>query len=176
MGGRSLNRSQLAEQACSTPGTLVMDLAAAVSILVPRATAWAETQAQSCLLSGTPLSDSGLALARKVGVQNPELIRVGIVHALPVPDDPELRVMALQTGLLGAQTLGLTLGHAVFLRRGHETDPRLLRHEFRHVQQYEVAGSISRFLPIYLSQVVQFGYANAPLECDARAYEHKSYK
>ena len=48
---------------------------------------------------------------------------------------------------------------------------RELSHEFRHVYQYEAAGSIAAFLPVYLQQIVAFGYANAPFEADARAHE-----
>jgi len=32
-------------------------------------------------------------------------------------------------------------------------------------------GSLARFLPAYLQQIVDFGYATAPLEQDARAHE-----
>jgi len=63
--------------------------------------------------------------------------------------------------------VGLTLGYAAFVCNGHRTNPRLLRHEFRHVCQYETAGSISAFLPIYLGQIVQFGYQDAPFEQNA---------
>ena len=56
-----------------------------------------------------------------------------------------------------ADGLGLTLGYAVFLRRGHETEARLLRHEFRHVQQCERFGSLAAFLAEYLRQIVQVG-------------------
>ena len=87
-----------------------------------------------------------------------------------MPEDPELRVAALQTGLLGPHMAGLTLGYSVFARRGHVTW-RLLSHEFRHVFQYEQAGSITAFLPVYLQQIVQVGYANASIEIDARAHE-----
>ena len=68
--------------------------------------------------------------------------------------------------------IGLTLGYAVLICRGHESRPRLLSHEFRHVYQYEAAGSIAAFLPAYLEQIVAFGYFNAPLEADARTHEH----
>ena len=75
------------------------------------------------------------------------------------------------TGLLGPNMVGLTLGYAVLVCRGHEATPRLLSHEFRHVHQYEIAGSIAAFLPGYLHQIVAYGYANAPLEIDARNHE-----
>ncbi len=71
---------------------------------------------------------------------------------------------------LGPQTLGLTLGHSVLVRRGHEST-RLLSHEFRHVHQYEQAGSVATFLSVYLKEVLDHGYAAAPLEVDARTHE-----
>jgi hypothetical protein len=64
----------------------------------------------------------------------------------------------------------LTLGYSVLVCRGHETT-RLLSHEFRHVHQYESVGSISAFLPLYLQQIVEFGYDDAPFEADARSCE-----
>jgi hypothetical protein len=112
-------------------------------------------------------------LALSVGVQAPEKIRVGVVTRLPLPDDPLLRSAAVQAGLLGSNMIGLTLGYAVVVVTGHETDPRLLSHEFRHVYQYEAAGSIEAFLTRYLAEVVQFGYAAAPSEVDARHHEYR---
>jgi hypothetical protein len=71
--------------------------------------------------------------------------------------------------------IGLTLGYAVLVCRDHEARPRVLSHEFRHVHQYEVAGSIAAFLPGYLQQIVAHGYANAPLEIDARFNRTRRY-
>jgi hypothetical protein len=39
------------------------------------------------------------------------------------------------------------------------------------VHQYEAAGSIAAFLPLYLQQIVLYGYERAPFEVDARAHE-----
>lgn len=119
---------------------------------------------------GQTLNDTGLGIAQRVGVLRPELIRVVIVDALPMPQDAMLHAAAVQTGLLGPHMPGLTLGYSVLVYRGQDT-LRLLSHEFRHVYQYEQAGSIAAFLPTYLQQIVQFGYANAPLEVDARSHE-----
>lgn len=109
-------------------------------------------------------------MARGVGVAQPERIRVALVDALPLPEDPVLRAAALQAGLLGPGMVGLTLGYSVFISKGQET-LRLLSHEFRHVHQYEQAGSIPAFLPGYLQQVVHLGYANTAFEKDAGAHE-----
>ncbi|MDA0738126.1 MAG: hypothetical protein O2999_08225 [Nitrospirae bacterium] len=111
-----------------------------------------------------------MALASEVGVQDPSQIRISLVRHLPLPDDAELREASLQTGLLGANMVGLTLGYSVLVCKGHLTQ-RLLSHEFRHVYQYECHGSIAGFLPPYLQQIIEFGYASCPLELDARAHE-----
>ena len=105
-----------------------------------------------------------------MGVSHPELIRIWNVPEIPAPADPELRHFAREQSLIGPGTCGLTLGYGIFLLKGYADAPLLL-HEFRHVQQYEVAGSIAAFLPVYLQQIADFGYDNAPYEVDARAHE-----
>jgi hypothetical protein len=147
-----------------------MDLRQALPKLLPAAIGWAEARAKRALDAGVPLTPSEQEVARAVGVMNPELVRVEIVERLPLPEDAVLRAAALQTGLLGPGMVGLTLGHAIFICRGHKTR-RLLSHELRHVHQYEQHGSIAAFLPVYLKQIVEVGYGNAPLEADARAHE-----
>lgn len=150
-----------------------MDLEAALPLLLPKAIAWAESEARAAAATGQELNELARGVARRVGVTYPEFIRVALVDAFPVPQDPQLQATAIQTGLLGPHIAGLTLGYSVLVRRGHDTW-QLLSHEFRHVHQYEQAGSIAAFLPVYLQQIAQFGYANAPLEEDARAYEQSA--
>ncbi len=147
-----------------------MDLQRALPLLLPKAIAWAEEQARQAASSGRALTEREREVARAVGVAQPERIRVALVDALPLPEEPALRAAALQARLLGPGTVGLTLGHSVFICRGHET-LRVLSHELRHVYQYEQAGSIAAFLPGYLQQLVQFGYDNTAFERDAVAHE-----
>jgi len=89
---------------------------------------------------------------------------------VPAPEDPELRQIAIEQNLIGSQTAGLTLGCGIFIVQGCLT-PRLLAHECRHVYQYEVAGSIEAFLPLYLQQIAAVRYERASYEVDARAWE-----
>ena len=149
---------------------MTFDLLSVLPQLLPSAIAWVEEQSHRAIEAGLPLDTTGLALAGRVGVQHPELIRTQLVEALPLPEDPALRQAALATGLLGPGMIGLTLGYAIFVVRGHMS-ARLLSHECRHVHQYEAAGSIAAFLPAYLQQIATVGYENAPLERDARAHE-----
>jgi len=150
---------------------MTFDLRSALPVLTPKAIAWAEAQSQNAMKTGRPLTEPFLSIARRVGVASPERIRILDVPRLPMPDDPHLKQAAVATGLLGPGMVGLTLGHAVLVCSGYGQDVRLLSHEFRHVHQYEHAGSITAFLTAYLQQIVTVGYMNAPFEIDARAHE-----
>jgi hypothetical protein len=145
-------------------------LRAALPLLAPLAVDWAKRLEADAAIAGQPLDEAGQQIARQVGVQRPERIRIVVSDEMPYPEHPMLRAAALQTGLLGPSMAGLTLGYAVFIREG-EVSRRLMSHEFRHVAQYEAAGSIDQFLPAYLQQVVEVGYHAAPYEVDARRHE-----
>jgi hypothetical protein len=67
----------------------------------------------------------------------------------------------------------MALGYAVLIRHSALGDRRVLRHELRHVAQFEAAGSLSHFLEEYLAQMVLHGYRDAPFEVDARRHESR---
>lgn len=138
--------------------------------LLPKAIDWAEKRSAEICSSGKGLTERGESIARAVGVSHPERIRISIVSSIPIPDDPVLQKVAIETGLLGPDTTGLTLGYGIYLRVDQNSD-QLLSHECRHVYQYETFGSIRGFMPMYLQQIAQYGYENAPLEVDARQHE-----
>ena len=141
-----------------------------LSVLDPKAIQWAEEELQVIAKSGLALDETLLDLARRVGVQRPKLIRIALVPSIPLPDDPALQAACAAVGFLSERLNGLTLGHGIYIREGCAT-VRLLSHEFRHVYQYEQAGSIAGFLPEYLRQIFTVGHDQAPLEIDARAHE-----
>ena len=153
---------------------MAIDLRRALPELLPAAIAWAEARAKKAAEVGSALTAPEREIARQVGVSQPARVRVEIVDELPLPEDPALRAAGLAAGLLGPGMVGLTLGHSIFIRRGNRDrrqHRRLLSHELRHVHQYEQHGSIAAFLRVYLTQIVEVGYADAPLEADARAHE-----
>jgi len=147
-----------------------MNLLEVLPAVLREAVRWATAQALDIARRGAPLTRRDLEIARAVGVQHPQFIRLLEVEELPAPAEGLLREAALHAGLAGPEMAGLTLGHAVGIRRGCTT-VRLLSHEFRHVYQYEQAGSIAAFLAEYLRQIAEVGYAAAPLEQDARSHE-----
>jgi hypothetical protein len=147
-----------------------LDIRSLLPSIIPKAIVWAEQVAAEVLHTGIGLNTPSLSIAARVGVARPEMIRLSMVKQLPFPSDPQLQQAAITTGLLGPGMAGLTLGYAIFICEGHNS-PRLLSHECRHVYQYEMCGSIAAFLPIYLQQIVDFGYMNAPFEIDAQKHE-----
>jgi len=141
-----------------------------INDLILAALSWIEKQSELIIGTGQPLNDVQISIARSVGVIHPELIRLLEVDEIPVPEDAILRQSAQISGLLLLNMAGLTLGYGIYTRRS-QTTLRLLSHEFRHVYQYEEAGSIANFLSVYLEQILTVGYQLAPLEIDAREHE-----
>jgi hypothetical protein len=145
-------------------------LAERLPALMPRVVARAMRESERILQTGQILASPGIAVARAVGVANPERIRVLEVPAIPAPEDPDLQEVAQEQNLIGPHTAGLTLGYGIFIVQG-QLDVRLLSHECRHVHQIEAVGGLETFLPLYLMQIVKFTYDNAPYELDARQHE-----
>lgn len=141
-----------------------------LAALLPAAAAWIDSLEQHALSHGRPLAPHELALAHHAGVSEPQRVRLLELDPFPQPADPALCAAATAYGLLGEGSCGLTAGHGILVRRGM-VNARVLSHECRHVQQYEVAGSTLAFLTDYLGQIMDHGYDKAPLERDARNHE-----
>ena len=149
---------------------MASDLLSILPQLLPKVIGWAEKQSAELCSSGMALTERGQSIAKAAGVTHAEKIRISIVSSIPIPDDPVLQKVAIETGLLGPDTAGLTLGYGIYIRAG-KGSAQLLSHECRHVYQYETFGSIGEFMSIYLQQIAQYGYEDAPLEVDAREHE-----
>jgi hypothetical protein len=73
-------------------------LASDMSSLAPRAIAWAEQQSARVALSGSKLTPEQAALARSVGVQHPERVRIEVVEQFPLPQQADVKG-ALRNGV-----------------------------------------------------------------------------
>lgn len=134
-------------------------------------TAWAEQEAGRIAAIGRPLSAREIAIAKKVGVRAPELIRVLTVATVPFPEDATIRAFGAAKGLTSEKSGGMTLGHGIFIRADQENRSGIWPHEFRHVAQYECFGSIKAFMFFYLKELMHFEYGPGPLEVDATRAE-----
>jgi hypothetical protein len=135
--------------------------------LFPDACQWAEAGLQLIRQTGRPLSEEENALAGSVGVGRPDLVRILTVPSIPIPEHSSLREACRITGLLSADTRGLTLFHGIYLKESAAGDTRLLAHELRHVAQYESHRTLAAYLTVYFDQIIKFGYEGAPYEIDA---------
>lgn len=145
-----------------------MELGKLLTVIIPAAVEWAKAREVEILRSGMPLSPIGVSIAQRVGVRDPARVRLQVVPAIPMPENPVLAQIAVERGLFGPHTGGVTLGHGIYLVEGKWND-QLVAHELRHVYQYETLGGIDAFMAVYLAQVAEFGYKDSPLERDARA-------
>lgn len=141
--------------------------------LFPLAVAWAEQQENHILQNGVQLTSSQITDARLVSVVNPEKVRLLKVNQIPLPSEPSLRTAAQMTGLITANTIGLTLRYGVFIRRDFWNDRKIVVHELVHVAQYERLGGIDKFLQKYLQECIIIGYPQAPMEQEAITLSNK---
>ena len=141
--------------------------------LLPLACAWAEEQEHAILLSGVALTDDQLADAHRVGVKQPERVRLLRVAEIPAPDDPTLAAAARAAGLLSPLTVGLTLRYGIFIQEALWGRRNLVVHELAHAMQYERCGGIEAFLRQYLRECITVGYTRAPLEREAERIERE---
>ena len=142
--------------------------------LLPLACAWAAEQERVILQSGVALTEAQIADARRVGVTRPERVRLLRIPDIPTPRHPALAAAAEATSLISPFTLGLTLRYGIFIRDDHWGQRRLVVHELAHTMQYERLGSIELFLQQYLHECITIGYAEAPMEQEAKRIEHET--
>lgn len=138
--------------------------------LLPMAIHWLLSVENNALENGRALTENEIKDAYSVGVKAPEKIRLLFVDELTVPEDPELRRAGDEIGLLDEATIGRTVRYGIEIKQG--ADSRwLLRHEFRHVYQFESADSFDAFILSYIKSFIDDGYVNSVYEQDARAFE-----
>ncbi len=136
-------------------------------ILLPLATAWAAEEQQQILRTGVPLLEAEISEARRVGVKEPERVRLLKVETIPAPTHPSLQAACRATNFVPAMPRGLTVFYGVFVRSDYWRDRHLIAHELVHVAQYERLGGIEPFLRQYLFECATVGYAASPLEGEA---------
>lgn len=119
--------------------------------LLPFAYQWVKAQEEFILAHGTPLGETHLADARRVGVQDRERIKILIVDRIPLPDNPELAEAARRTHIITDASRGVALGHGIAIRGDSWGDRELLLHQLVHVAQCERSGGLELWVRQYLS-------------------------
>jgi hypothetical protein len=147
------------------PVGLALTLASGIA---PATTRWAQDQERRILREGAPLAAGGLAFAAELKIEKPEEVRVLEINPIPLPFPRQLVKLAGKWGLPIFEPAGMALGKGIYILEGQS---RVLRHELVHVAQYQQMGGIGPFMRRYLMECLVHGYADAPLEVEAREKE-----
>lgn len=137
--------------------------------LLPRAIQWACGQENLILESGVPLDGWEKKAARHLGIIHADKVRLLEVKQVPLPADAELCAAASAAGLVSADSIGMSLRYGIFIRDDFWRQREVVAHELVHTSQCEKLGW-ELFLRQYLSECLQVGYPQAPLEVEARDF------
>ncbi|MCJ8190032.1 hypothetical protein [Sphingomicrobium aestuariivivum] len=119
---------------------------------------------------GTPLTSGQIELARQIGIQRPEEVRIIMVDAVPFPSENEdMRTMGEALGFIGPDVINnaQAFGYTIWVRDGYTLDRPNLAHELVHVMQIEREGDFSVFVRQYMMQLLEHGHMKMPLEIEA---------
>ncbi|WP_370030834.1 hypothetical protein [Qipengyuania mesophila] len=125
---------------------------------------------------GRPLTGSQIELARAVGIERPEEVRIIFVDAVPFPKENEdMRRMGEALGFIGPGVINnaQAFGYTIWVRNGYTLDRPSLAHELVHVMQIERAGDFGAFVKQYMMQLLRHGHNDMPLEIEAYAANEK---
>lgn len=136
--------------------------------VVPLVAWWAGRTGLRARIAGRPLTRAETDLARRLGVSDPASVRVVVTPALPLPGPRWVHRLASWLGFPAIESIGLCLGHAIFVHSNWARHPEVLAHELVHTAQYERLGGLRPFLHRYLAECLAHGYHQAPLEQEAR--------
>lgn len=156
------------QQKLATPGIRINAIVEQATPVIADLLATTEVEV---LVGGRPLSEAELSVARALGINAPEKIRIEVRRRFPMPDDPRLANAARELGLIFGtdDEAARTQGYAILLKPNFADSHRLISHELVHVAQYERLGGITPYAREYLIEMLALGYSRAPLEQEAYA-------
>ncbi|AZZ96030.1 hypothetical protein [Pseudoalteromonas sp. R3] len=139
------------------------------SVLLPQYIAWAEKTEILGRQIGEPLDQKHLAIAKEIGIQSPEKVRIVYVDEVPFPHDNfALKTLGEALGFVGEGIINnaQVFGYSIYVRHGFELTTPKLAHELVHVLQIE-RSSLSAIVTQHFSDLAEYGYDNSPLEVEA---------
>jgi hypothetical protein len=133
----------------------------------PIAVRWVTEMEKVVLDRGQRLPPKNRKDAEAIGIQRIDDVRMVAWDSIPLPSDPGLKHLAVETGLITDATHGMTFGHGIVIKNGL-SDRRLIAHELVHLLQYERFDGIEAFLKEYVKEITSPpGYPYGPLEKEA---------
>lgn len=137
-----------------------------IELLFPLAFSWYQSVEAEYISHGRALSDQEIVIARKLGVTNPENVRIVVLTEFPLPSNSELLSESRRFGFGSTNERGRTNGYVIMLKPEVAQDATVIAHELVHVSQVERLGRRA-FVKRYLLELEVLGYARSPLELEA---------
>jgi len=141
-------------------------LVSQVQTLLPAAEKFVVRNQEKALRLGHPLTSKYLRIAKELGIDKADKIRIYTVHDLPAPQDQKLADAARALGYNSPDIVAYTYGYGIWIKDGNQDNNGVLIHELIHVRQAERMG-LKEQIRQYLTQLFIFGYRQAPLEVEA---------
>ena len=111
-----------------------------IDLIVPYAVRNNRRLQAHALKVGKPLSAEAMALARELGVKNPEKIRIVIVNRIPKANTAEKLISATPLMSFTDKIVGIASGYGIYLDKEFAGRIWVLAHELVHVAQFERLG------------------------------------
>ena len=134
--------------------------------LINKIITWGEAARDNILKNGNPPDARVLKFAEQIGIQHPNKIKILLLDKVPLPQDPQITLVAHKSGLSLDNVGGITFGYGIILLKSRKDDDHILCHELTHVKQYENLG-FKEFLNQYVNECLKNGYLDSPLEKEA---------
>ena len=135
--------------------------------LIPKVCEWLEYQENNIISIGRDLTPEELAIAKRIGIKNYDIIRVYESSLVPNPSDNVLKELGNQIGLISTNTSGICFRYGIFIHENALDKKAVLTHELIHTLQYERFRSIKAFITQYLKECIEVGYHKSDLEKEA---------
>lgn len=130
---------------------------------------WASKTDKQGLKLGKPLQKQDIELAKEIGIQHPEKVRIVYTETVPFPEQNKaLKAWGEELGLVGNGIVNnaQVFGYSIYVRYGYELNRPKLAHELVHVLQIE-RSSLEAVVIQHFQDMAKYDYENAPLEAEA---------
>lgn len=134
--------------------------------LTPLTLEWYKEIESKYISKGRKLTAQETNMARKIGVTNPEQIRVVILKDFPYPANSTLSNKVKQYGLGGSAESGRTMGNIIMLKARFKDERWMLAHQLSYVAQQEKMGR-REFVRRFIAERELMGNHRGPMETTA---------
>lgn len=139
------------------------------ALVLPPYIEWASATEATGLQQGQALDAEQLLIAKEIGIQHPEKVRLLYVDEVPFPhDNVLLKTVGEALGFIGQGIVNnaQVFGYSIYIRKGYDLTTARLAHELVHVLQIE-RSSLEAVVTQHFADLATYGYENSPLEVEA---------